>query len=182
MTLLSRWALGRFCLASCTPRATDRTRAPRIGCHVKKLLAAYGLRLSAVACLMGDNVTFNAKLAKLLGLRLSKCLPHSRNLVVKAALKFFENAHNTEQSPPHQRVLAVPQLAGGGRAQRMQDDGATEPSSVPSSWPSPTLRRTSTPCVQVDQNARQPGRDDKIQQLKTQLANQAATQQAFMVA
>jgi hypothetical protein len=127
-------------------------------------------------------VTFNSKLAKLLGPRLSKCLPHLRNLVVKAALKFLAIVHTAEQSPPHQRVLAVPQLAGGGRAQRMQDDGATEPSSVPSSWPSPTLRRTSTPCVQVDQNDRQPGRDDKIQQLKTQLANQAATQQAFMVA
>jgi hypothetical protein len=36
--------------------------------------------------------------------------------------------------------------------------------------------------VQVDQNARQPGRDDKIQQLKTQLANQVAAQQALMVA
>jgi hypothetical protein len=46
------------------------------------------------------------------GLRLSKCLPHSRNLVAKAAPKFFENAHNAVQRPPCRRILNSLEVAG----------------------------------------------------------------------
>ena len=60
---------------------------------VKKVLAKYGLPLSRIACIMGDNVPFNAAVAKHLGLALGKCLPHSLNLVVKAALKPFKGVH-----------------------------------------------------------------------------------------
>ncbi len=67
--------------------------AAHMAVDVKTVLAEYNLQLSRIACVMGDNVTFNAKLAKLLGLRLGKCLPHSLNLVVKAALKPFKGVH-----------------------------------------------------------------------------------------
>ncbi len=37
---------------------------------------------------MGDNVSFNAALAKELGVPLGKCIPHALNLIVKS---FFKN-------------------------------------------------------------------------------------------
>ncbi len=60
---------------------------------VKKVLVEYNLLLPRIACVMGDNVTFNAAVAKHLDLPLGKCLPHSLNLVVKAALKPFRGVH-----------------------------------------------------------------------------------------
>ena len=61
-------------------------KAAHMAVDLKKVLDEYGLPLSRIACVMGDNVTFNASLAKTLGLPLGKCLPHSLNLVARAAL------------------------------------------------------------------------------------------------
>ena len=57
------------------------------------MLAEYNLQLSQIVRIVGDNVTFNAAVAKHFGLPLGKCLPHSLNLVVKAALKPFKGVH-----------------------------------------------------------------------------------------
>ena len=61
-------------------------KAAHMAVDLKKVLDEYGLPLSRIACVMGDNVTFNASLANKLGLELGKCLPHSLNLVARAAL------------------------------------------------------------------------------------------------
>jgi hypothetical protein len=71
------------------PKHEGLYTAPRMAVDVKKVLAEYNLQLSRIACVMGDNVTFNAALNFLL----RKCLPHSLNLVVKAALKPFKGVH-----------------------------------------------------------------------------------------
>jgi hypothetical protein len=91
--LLSKQLPAPILLCLVYPEGDGPYTALREAADIKTVLTEYGLRLSNIACLMGDNVTFNAKLAKLLGLRLGKCLPHSFNLIVKAALKFFETVH-----------------------------------------------------------------------------------------
>jgi hypothetical protein len=60
---------------------------------LKKMLAEHNLQLSRIACVMGDNMPFNAALAKQLNLPLGKRLPHSLNLVVKTTLKPFKGVH-----------------------------------------------------------------------------------------
>jgi hypothetical protein len=79
--------------AESRPPVPQARRAVYSAVDVKKVLAGYNLPLSQIACIMGDNVPFNAALAKQLNCPLGKCLPHSLNLIVKAALKPFKGVH-----------------------------------------------------------------------------------------
>ena len=49
----------------------------------EKVLAALRLMLT---CVMGDNVSYNAAVARLLGVALGKCIPHALSLTVKKSL------------------------------------------------------------------------------------------------
>ncbi len=68
----------------------ERKSAEGMADRIRETLAKYGLALEKIGCLVGDNVTFNAKVARILGLPLGKCLAHALNLVVKAAVEHFE--------------------------------------------------------------------------------------------
>ncbi len=46
------------------PKHEGPYTAPRMAVDVKKALAEYGLPLLRIACIMGDNVPFNAAVAK----------------------------------------------------------------------------------------------------------------------
>jgi hypothetical protein len=96
----------------------------------RRCLAEYNLQLSRIACIMGDNAPFNAAVAKYLDLPLGKCLPHSLNLVVKAALKPFKGVHagarGAERHHPRRWLGATPQVAEGAWSERAPDGRVPE--------------------------------------------------------
>jgi hypothetical protein len=87
--LLSHQLPGPALLCLMYPKHEGPYTAPLFAADLKVVLNEYDLSLTRIACLMGDNVPFNASLAKKLGLQLGKCLAHSLSLVVKAGTKAF---------------------------------------------------------------------------------------------
>jgi len=53
---------------------------------ITKAMVEFGLTIDQITCLMGDNVSFNACIARNLGVALGKCIPHALALTVKKAL------------------------------------------------------------------------------------------------
>jgi hypothetical protein len=57
---------------------------------IEDTLKAFGIdKRTQITCCMGDNVTFNDKLARILGIPRGKCIPHSLALVFKAVTTYF---------------------------------------------------------------------------------------------
>jgi len=57
---------------------------------IREMLDEYGITLKQIVCLMGDNVTFNDKVAGVLGLERGKCVAHALSLTVKNAVLSLE--------------------------------------------------------------------------------------------
>jgi len=70
------------------PDAEDGWSYPATRCSddIKIMLNEYGIATKQIVCLMGDNVTFNDKVAEILGLERGKCIAHALSLTVKKSV------------------------------------------------------------------------------------------------